>query len=170
MNPPAPSPGAPPARQSAALPGAPAARRPAREARMQSRADGGGVIRRYREWLPVPDGAPVISLGEGSTPLIPAPVLAEKTGCEVYLKVEGANPTGSFKDRGMTVAVSMAAAHGAQAVICASTGNTSASAAAYAARGGMACAVLVPRGKIALCILMMRLPPRSTLFPYTTPV
>src|SRR5499425_1770343 len=130
MNPPAPSPGAPPARQSAALPGAPPARRPAREARMQSRADGGGVIRRYREWLPVPDGAPVISLGEGSTPLIPAPVLAEKTGCEVYLKVEGANPTGSFKDRGMTVAVS--------------------SAAAYAARAGLTCAVLVPRGKIAL--------------------
>src|SRR5215813_6922436 len=134
----------------AALPGAPPARRPAREARMQSRADGGGVIRRYREWLPVPDGAPVISLGEGSTPLIPAPVLAEKTGCEVYLKVEGANPTGSFKDRGMTVAVSMAAGRGATAVICASTGNTSASAAAYAAKAGMTCAVLVPRGNIAL--------------------
>jgi len=77
-------------------------------------------------------------------------VLSERTGCRVYLKVEGANPTGSFKDRGMTVAVSMAAAHGAQGVICASTGNTSASAAAYAARGGLACAVLVPRGKIAL--------------------
>jgi threonine synthase len=92
----------------------------------------------------------VITLAEGATPLIPAPVLSERTGCRVYLKVEGANPTGSFKDRGMTVAVSMAAAHGAQAVICASTGNTSASAAAYAARGGMACAVLVPRGKIAL--------------------
>jgi threonine synthase len=77
-------------------------------------------------------------------------VLSERTGCEVYLKVEGANPTGSFKDRGMTVAVSMAVAHGAKAVICASTGNTSASAAAYAARGGLTCAVLVPRGKIAL--------------------
>jgi len=112
--------------------------------------DGGGVIRRYAEGLPVPGEAPVISLGEGSTPLIPAPVLSEKTGCEVYLKVEGANPTGSFKDRGMTVAVSMAAAHGAKAVICASTGNTSASAAAYAARAGLTCAVLVPRGKIAL--------------------
>ena len=117
---------------------------------MEFRQDGGGVIRRYAEWLPVPDGAPVISLGEGSTPLIPAPVVSEMTGCEVYLKVEGANPTGSFKDRGMTVAVSMAAAQGAKAVICASTGNTSASAAAYAARAGLTCAVLVPRGKIAL--------------------
>ena len=117
---------------------------------MRSRHDGGGIIRRYREWLPVADDAPVISLGEGATPLIPAPVLSEMTGCEVYLKVEGANPTASFKDRGMTVAVSMAAAHGAKAVICASTGNTSASAAAYAARAGLTCAVLVPRGKIAL--------------------
>ncbi|MBO0816055.1 MAG: threonine synthase, partial [Actinobacteria bacterium] len=117
---------------------------------MTFRHSGGGVIRRYREWLPVPGDAAVISLGEGSTPLIPAPVLSEKTGCEVYLKVEGANPTGSFKDRGMTVAVSIAAARGAKAVICASTGNTSASAAAYAARAGLACAVLVPRGKIAL--------------------
>jgi len=117
---------------------------------MRSRHDGGGIIRRYREWLPVRAGAPVISLGEGSTPLIPAPVLSEMTGCEVYLKVEGANPTASFKDRGMTVAVSMAAAQGAKAVICASTGNTSASAAAYAARAGITCAVLVPRGKIAL--------------------
>jgi len=117
---------------------------------MRSRHDGGGIIRRYREWLPVRDGAPVISLGEGSTPLIPAPVLSEMTGGEVYLKVEGANPTASFKDRGMTVAVSMAAAQGAKAVICASTGNTSASAAAYAARAGITCAVLVPRGKIAL--------------------
>jgi threonine synthase len=117
---------------------------------MKFRLDGGGVIHRYREWLPVPAGARVISLGEGSTPLIPAPVLSDKTGCEVYLKVEGANPTASFKDRGMTVAVSMAAAQGAKAVICASTGNTSASAAAYAARAGLTCAVLVPRGKIAL--------------------
>ena len=117
---------------------------------MRSRVAWQGVIAEYRDWLPVTDDMPVISLGEGATPLIPAPVLSELTGCQVYLKVEGANPTGSFKDRGMTVAVSMAAAHGAQAVICASTGNTSASAAAYAARGGMACAVLVPRGKIAL--------------------
>jgi len=117
---------------------------------MNSRVAWQGVIAEYRDLLPVTDDAPVISLGEGATPLIPAPVLSKLTGCQVYLKVEGANPTGSFKDRGMTVAVSMAAAHGAQAVICASTGNTSASAAAYAARGGMACAVLVPRGKIAL--------------------
>jgi threonine synthase len=117
---------------------------------MSSRVAWQGVIAEYRDLLPVTDDAPVISLGEGATPLIPAPVLSTMTGCEVFLKVEGANPTGSFKDRGMTVAVSMAAAHGAQAVICASTGNTSASAAAYAARGGMACAVLVPRGKIAL--------------------
>ncbi len=117
---------------------------------MNARVAWAGLIAEYRDLLPVTDDAPVISLGEGATPLIPAPVLSKMTGCEVYLKVEGANPTGSFKDRGMTVAVSMAAAHGAQAVICASTGNTSASAAAYAARGGMACAVLVPRGKIAL--------------------
>jgi threonine synthase len=110
----------------------------------------GGVIRQYRERLPVPETAPVVTLGEGATPLLPARVLSELTGCEVYLKVEGANPTGSFKDRGMTVAVSMAAARGSQAVICASTGNTSASAAAYAARAQMTCAVLVPRGKIAL--------------------
>ena len=110
-----------------------------------------GVIEQYREWLPpVPDDSPVVTLGEGATPLLPAPVLSDRTGCEVYLKVEGANPTGSFKDRGMTMAVSLAAARGATAVICASTGNTSASAAAYAARAGMTCAVLVPRGKIAL--------------------
>ncbi len=109
-----------------------------------------GVIRQYAGRLPVPAGAPVITLGEGATPLLPAPVLSAMTGCDVYLKVEGANPTGSFKDRGMTVAVSMAASRGASAVICASTGNTSASAAAYAARAGLTCAVLVPRGKIAL--------------------
>jgi threonine synthase len=117
---------------------------------VSSRVSWAGVIGQYRDWLPVPGDGPVITLGEGATPLIPAPVLSGLTGCEVYLKVEGANPTGSFKDRGMTVAVSVAAAHGAKAVICASTGNTSASAAAYAARGGLACAVLVPRGKIAL--------------------
>ena len=110
-----------------------------------------GVIEQYQEWLPpVPDGCSVVTLGEGATPLLPAPVLSERTGCEVYLKIEGANPTGSFKDRGMTMAVTLAAARGATAVICASTGNTSASAAAYAARAGMTCAVLVPRGKIAL--------------------
>jgi threonine synthase len=88
-------------------------------------------------------------MGEGDTPLVPAAHLSELTGCEVWLKLEGANPTGSFKDRGMTVAVSAAKAEGAEAVICASTGNTAASAAAYAARGGMRGAVIVPEGKIA---------------------
>jgi threonine synthase len=109
-----------------------------------------GVIAAYRAWLPVPDDVPVITLGEGGTPLLPAPLLSSQTGCEVYLKVEGTNPTGSFKDRGMTVAVTLAAARGAKTVICASTGNTSASAAAYAARAGLDCAVLVPHGNIAL--------------------
>jgi threonine synthase len=109
-----------------------------------------GVIAAYRDRLPVTEETPVVTLHEGGTPLLPAPVLSARTGCEVYLKVEGANPTGSFKDRGMTVAISMAAGSGAQAVICASTGNTSASAAAYAARAGLTCAVLVPRGKIAI--------------------
>jgi threonine synthase len=109
-----------------------------------------GLINEYRERLPVSDATPIITLREGGTPLLPAPVLSELTGCEVYLKVEGLNPTGSFKDRGMTMAISKAAEEGAKAVICASTGNTSASAAAYAARAGMVCAVLVPSGKIAM--------------------
>jgi threonine synthase len=109
-----------------------------------------GLLGEYGDRLPSPGAGSVITLGEGGTPLLPAPVLSAMTGCEVYLKVEGANPTGSFKDRGMTVAVSMAAARGATMVICASTGNTSASAAAYAARAGLACAVLVPRGRIAI--------------------
>jgi threonine synthase len=109
-----------------------------------------GVIDAYRERLPVTDVTPNVTLFEGGTPLVPARELSERTGCEVYLKVEGANPTGSFKDRGMTVAISKAAEDGAKAVICASTGNTSASAAAYAVRAGMTCAVLVPQGKIAL--------------------
>jgi threonine synthase len=109
-----------------------------------------GVIEAYRDRLPVTDATPVVTLYEGGTPLVPARVLSERTGCEVYLKVEGANPTGSFKDRGMTVAISKAKEDGAEAVICASTGNTSASAAAYAVRAGMTCAVLVPQGKIAL--------------------
>jgi threonine synthase len=109
-----------------------------------------GIIAEYGASLPVPTTAPVITLGEGGTPLLPAPVLSELTSCSVYLKVEGANPTGSFKDRGMTVAVTLAAARGAQTVICASTGNTSASAAAYAARAGIGCAVLVPKGSVAL--------------------
>jgi threonine synthase len=109
-----------------------------------------GLIEAYRDRLPVGPATPVITLYEGNTPLVPAPVLSSRTGCDVHLKVEGANPTGSFKDRGMTVAVSRAAEQGAKVVICASTGNTSASAAAYAARAGMTCAVLVPQGKIAL--------------------
>src|SRR5579872_2902613 len=115
-----------------------------------ARAPWRGVITEYRDRLPVTAGMPVITLQEGGTPLLPAPVLSARTGCDVYLKVEGLNPTGSFKDRGMTVAITVAAGSGAQAVICASTGNTSASAAAYAARAGMTCAVLVPAGKIAI--------------------
>jgi threonine synthase len=100
----------------------------------------------YRERLPV---EPLVTLGEGGTPLVPAPFLSERTGAEVWLKIEGANPTGSFKDRGMTVAVSAALAEGASAVVCASTGNTAASAAAYAARAGLRGLVIVPEGKIA---------------------
>jgi threonine synthase len=109
-----------------------------------------GVIEEYRDRLPVTDATPVVTLREGGTPLVPATRLSAITGCEVHLKVEGLNPTGSFKDRGMTMAISKAAEEGAKAVICASTGNTSASAAAYAVRAGMVCAVLVPRGKIAM--------------------
>src|SRR6187431_2204243 len=109
-----------------------------------------GLIEAYRDRLPVSDTTPVVTLHEGNTPLVPAPVLSRRTGAEVYLKVEGANPTGSFKDRGMTMAVSKAVEEGSKAIICASTGNTSASAAAYAARAGLTCAVLVPQGKIAM--------------------
>jgi threonine synthase len=109
-----------------------------------------GLIEAFRDRLPVSEATPVVTLFEGGTPLVPAHGLSGRTGCEVYLKVEGANPTGSFKDRGMTMAISKAAENGARAVICASTGNTSASAAAYAVRAGMTCAVLVPQGKIAL--------------------
>jgi threonine synthase len=109
-----------------------------------------GVIEAYRDRLPVAAGTPVVTLLEGGTPLVHAQELSRRTGCDVWLKVEGANPTGSFKDRGMTVAITQAVAHGNRAVICASTGNTSASAAAYAVRAGLTCAVLVPRGKIAL--------------------
>jgi threonine synthase len=100
--------------------------------------------------MPVSDATPVVTLLEGGTPLVPAAALSARTGCDVWLKVEGANPTGSFKDRGMTLALSKAVEAGSRAVICASTGNTSASAAAYAARAGLTCAVLVPTGKIAL--------------------
>jgi threonine synthase len=114
-----------------------------------------GLIERWRKYLPVTAKTPVISLIEGGTPLIPAPALsalvdAGKTKVRLHLKYEGLNPTGSFKDRGMTLAVSKAAEAGAKAVLCASTGNTSASAAAYAARAGMKCVVLLPKGSIAL--------------------
>ena len=109
-----------------------------------------GLIHEYRDRLPVTAATPVVTLGEGGTPLVPAQKVSELTGCEVYLKVEGMNPTGSFKDRGMTMAISKAAEAGAKAVICGSTGNTSASAAAYAVRAGMMCAVLIPDGKIAM--------------------
>lgn len=109
-----------------------------------------GLIEQFRDRLPVSGATPVVTLREGATPLVPAKTLSAKLNCEVFLKIEGANPTGSFKDRGMTLAVSKAAEEGAKAVICASTGNTSASAAAYAARAGLTCAVLVPQGKIAL--------------------
>jgi threonine synthase len=109
-----------------------------------------GLIEEYRDRLPVSTSTPNVTLREGGTPLIYACTISELTGCEVWLKYDGANPTGSFKDRGMTVAISKAAEAGAQAVICASTGNTSASAAAYAAKAGMICAVLVPQGAIAM--------------------
>jgi threonine synthase len=108
-----------------------------------------GLIERYRDRLPFAADDPVVSLGEGGTPLVLAPRLSERTGAAVWLKLEGANPTGSFKDRGMTCAVSAAVREGAQAVVCASTGNTAASAAAYAARAGLRGAVIVPEGKIA---------------------
>lgn len=110
-----------------------------------------GLIRRYRDFLPVTEATPVITLHEGNTPLIPIPFGSELADeVQVFVKFEGANPTGSFKDRGMTMAMSKAAEQGANAVICASTGNTSASAAAYAARAGLRCFVVLPKGKIAL--------------------
>lgn len=109
-----------------------------------------GVIEEYRERLPVGPATPVVTLREGGTPLVYACTISELTGCEVWLKFEGANPTGSFKDRGMTMAISKAAEAGAKAVICASTGNTSASAAAYAAKASMVSGVLIPQGKIAM--------------------
>ena len=109
-----------------------------------------GVLHEYRDRLDVTDATPIITLGEGGTPLIPADALSHRTGATVWVKFEGMNPTGSFKDRGMTMAVSKAVEHGAKAVICASTGNTSASAAAYASHAGITAAVLVPEGKIAM--------------------
>lgn len=109
-----------------------------------------GVIEAYRDRLPVTSSTPVITLLEGDTPLIPAERLSREVGREVWLKFEGVNPTGSFKDRGMTLAVSKAVEAGARAIVCASTGNTSASAAAYAARAGLECVVVLPAGKVAL--------------------
>ncbi len=109
-----------------------------------------GVMEEYRDLLPITDTTPVVTLLEGGTPLVPAPRLSERVGARVWLKLEGVNPTGSFKDRGMTMAISMAVDEGAKAVVCASTGNTSASAAAYASRAGLACVVLIPDGHIAL--------------------
>jgi threonine synthase len=122
-----------------------------------------GVIAEYRKWLPVTDQTPVISLREGGTPLVYAEVLSKMLGNEIWLKVEGTNPTGSFKDRGMTMAISKAAEDGAKAVICASTGNTSASAAAYATKAGMQPVVLVPEGKIAMGKLAQAIAHGSTL-------
>jgi threonine synthase len=109
-----------------------------------------GIIERWRDHLPIGPDTPIVSLGEGDTPLIHSDRLSAEVGAEVWLKYEGLNPTGSFKDRGMTVAISKALEEGSKAVVCASTGNTSASAAAYAARAGMVCGVLIPRGKVAL--------------------
>ncbi len=109
-----------------------------------------GLINAYRQYLPVTDRTPVITLNEGNTPLIPAPRLGKELGIDLYLKYEGLNPTGSFKDRGMTMAVSKALEAGCKAVVCASTGNTSASAAAYAARAGIPCFVVIPDGAVAL--------------------
>src|SRR6202034_1552355 len=109
-----------------------------------------GIIEAYRHLLPVTEATPVVTLLEGGTPLLEAPRLSERLGARVLLKIEGLNPTGSFKDRGMTLAISKALEEGAKAVVCASTGNTSASAAAYATRAGLTCAVLIPEGHIAL--------------------
>jgi threonine synthase len=109
-----------------------------------------GLIEEYRDRLPVTEATPVVTLREGGTPLVRSEPLSAETGCEVWLKYDGANPTGSFKDRGMTLAISKAIEEGAKAVVCASTGNTSASAAAYAAKAGLTCAVLVPKGKVAV--------------------
>ncbi len=109
-----------------------------------------GVVEAYRDFLPVSEATPVVTLLEGSTPLLEAPRLSARVGARVLLKLEGMNPTGSFKDRGMTLAITKALEEGAKVVVCASTGNTSASAAAYAARAGLTCAVLIPEGHIAL--------------------
>ncbi len=124
-----------------------------------------GVIEQYREFLPVTDRTPIVTLGEGNTPLVRAPRLAEKVApkLDLYLKFEGANPTGSFKDRGMTLAISKAVEEGSRAVICASTGNTSASAAAYGGWAGLQVFVLIPEGKIALGKLAQAMMHRATV-------
>jgi threonine synthase len=122
-----------------------------------------GVIEEYRERLPVDESTAVVTLAEGGTPLTRARRLSERTGCDVWVKFEGANPTGSFKDRGMTMAITQALRAQAKAVICASTGNTSASAAAYATAAGMTCAVLVPDGKIAMGKLSQAIAHGATL-------
>jgi threonine synthase len=109
-----------------------------------------GIVEEYRDRMPVDDTTEVVTLREGGTPLIASEALSELTGCDVHLKFDGCNPTGSFKDRGMTVAITKAKEEGAEAVICASTGNTSASAAAYAAKAGLTCGVVIPKGKIAM--------------------
>ncbi len=108
-----------------------------------------GVLEHYKQFLPLTANTPLLSLGEGDTPLVRANALSHETGCEIFYKMEGCNPTGSFKDRGMVVAIAKAAENGAKVVVCASTGNTSASAAAYATRAGLMCAVLIPSGQIA---------------------
>jgi threonine synthase len=122
-----------------------------------------GVIPEYADRLPMLHAAPTVTLQEGGTPLIPCEKLSERVGAQVFVKYEGLNPTGSFKDRGMTTAMSMAKKNGAKAVICASTGNTSASAAAYATKAGMTCAVLVPDGKIAMGKLSQAIAHGATL-------
>lgn len=124
-----------------------------------------GVVAEYRDRLPVTDATPVVTLLEGSTPLIPAARISEAVNREVYLKYDGANPTGSFKDRGMTMAVSKALESGARAIACASTGNTSASAAAYAARAGIGCIVILPAGKIARGKLAQAVSHGATIVP-----
>src|SRR2546421_12986615 len=128
---------------------------------------GKGVIERYREYLPVSDSTPIISLGEGNAQLIYSQRLSERIGrkCEVYIKNDGVNPTGSFKDRGMTVAVSKALERDVRGLICASTGNTSASAAAYAARAGIPCAVILTAGKIASGELLQAFRHRPKIVP-----
>ena len=112
-----------------------------------------GLIEQYKSFLPVTDNTPSLSLNEGNTPLIPLVNLSKSLGIELYGKVEGANPTGSFKDRGMVFAVAKAIEEGSKVIICASTGNTSAAAAAYAARAGIQSIVVIPKGKVMICLV-----------------